>query len=359
MLNIITYLLIKHPVISLLNKHIKHTIPVKYHILFWLGYFIFNVLRWGSYFDDYLYSFKSNLVEFSIHIIIVYGNIFYLIPKYVLRKKYKSYIVIMILILAMVYVIRTGLNYILVTDLIFPESQVPLRFFDINFIIEVILGELYVISFVTSIKLLVEWFIEKKKNEDLVQLQLSTELKYLRNQIQPHFFFNTLNNLYALTLSKSDNAPQLVIKLSEMMQYILYKVDSSKTSLLKEIIHVNNFIDIECLRFGDRIESQLDITGDIEDVLVPPLLFSSFVENCFKHGLKENDKIKIEMHFKVFDKRYLEFTIINNFNPSLIKSNGIGNTNARRRLKLLFATNFVMESKVIDNTYNLYLKIPI
>ncbi len=265
----------------------------------------------------------------------------------------------MILILAMVYVIRTGLNYILVSDLIFPESQVPLGFFDINFIIEVILGELYVISFVTSIKLLVEWFIEKKKNEDLVKLQLSTELKYLRTQIQPHFFFNTLNNLYALTLSKSDNAPQLVIKLSEMMQYVLYEVDSSKTSLLKEIIHVNNFIDIECLRFGDRIDSQLDITGDIEDVLVPPLLFLSFVENCFKHGLKENDKIKIEMHFKVVDKRYLEFTIINNFNPRLIKSNGIGNTNARRRLKLLFANDFVMESKVVDNSYNLFLKIPI
>jgi len=316
-------------------------------------------MRWGSYFDDYLYSFKSNLVEFSIHIIIVYGNIFYLIPKYVLRKKYKTYVGIMILILALVYVIRTSLNYILVSDLIFPESQVPSSFYDINFIIEVILGELYVISFVTSIKLLVEWFIEKKKNEDLVQLQLSTELKYLRTQIQPHFFFNTLNNLYALTLSKSDNAPQLVIKLSEMMQYVLYEVDSSKTSLLKEIIHVNNFIDIECLRFGDRIDSQLDITGDIEDVLVPPLLFLSFVENCFKHGLKENDKIKIEMHFKVVDKRYLELTIINNFNPSLIKSNGIGNTNARRRLKLLFANNFIMESKVIENNYNLFLKIPI
>jgi sensor histidine kinase YesM len=316
-------------------------------------------MRWGSYFDDYLYSFKSNLVEFSIHIIIVYGNIFYLIPKYVLRKKYKTYVAIMILILAMVYIIRTGLNYILVSDLIFPESQVPLGFFDANFIIEVILGELYVISFVTSIKLLVEYFIEKKKNEDLVQLQLSTELKYLRTQIQPHFFFNTLNNLYALTLSKSDNAPQLVIKLSEMMQYILYEVDSSKTSLLKEIIHVNNFIDIECLRFGDRIESQLDITGDIEDVLVPPLLFLSFVENCFKHGLKENDKIKIEMHFEVVDKKYLEFTIINDFNPSLIKTNGIGNINARRRLKLLFANDFIMESKVLDNNYNLFLKIPI
>jgi len=85
----------------------------------------------------------------------------------------------------------------------------------------------------------------------------------------------------------------------------------------------------------------------------------SFVENSFKHGLKENDKIKIEMNFEVVAKRYLEFTIVNNFNPSLIKSDGIGNVNARRRLKLLFANDFVMDSKVTDDNYNLFLKIPI
>ena len=124
----------------------------------------------------------------------------------------------MIFILAMVYVVRTGLNYALVTEEAYPESVVPSSFFDFSFITEVILGELYVISFVTSIKFIVEWFLEKNKNTDLAKLQLSTELKYLRTQIQPHFFFNTLNNLYALTLQKSDNAPKLVIKLSEMMQ---------------------------------------------------------------------------------------------------------------------------------------------
>lgn len=172
----------------LFNKNFKLTIPLKYHVLFWVCYFGFNVLRWGSYFDDYSYSLKSNIVEFSIHIIIVYGNIFYLIPKLILRKKYKTYIAIMILILVLVYVIRTGLNYVLVTKELWPERGVPTSFFEINHLIEVILGELYVISFVTSIKLLVEWFIEKKKNEDLAKLQMSTELKFLRTQIQPHFF---------------------------------------------------------------------------------------------------------------------------------------------------------------------------
>jgi len=339
----------------------KNTIPVKYHILFWLCYFTFNVVRWGSYFDDYTYSIKSNIVEFAIHIIIVYGNIFYLIPRLILRKRYKTYIASMVLILAMVYMIRTGLNFRYVTSEIYPEAYYPGKFFKFNYVLEVVLGEIYVITFVTSIKLMVDWFIEKKRNENLAKLQLSTELKFLRSQIQPHFFFNTLNNLYALTLEKSDDAPRLVIKLSDLMQYVLYEVDSSQAPLLDEINHLNNYIDIEHIRFKGRIESEMDITGDIEDILVPPLLFLSFIENCFKHGLKENDKIKISMSFEVVTGGYLEFKLSNTFNPDINKENkhGIGIVNTERRLKLLFANNFVFETKIQENTYIIYLKIPV
>ncbi|GAA4892227.1 histidine kinase [Flaviramulus aquimarinus] len=326
-----------------------------------MGYFFFNVVRWGSYFDDYWYSLKSNLVEFPIHIIIVYINVYYLIPKFILRKKYWNYMFSLAIMLVSVYLVRTGLNYLLVTKDIWPEAEDPAKFLELNHIIAVVLGELYVIGFVTAIKLVIDWTIEKQRNEDLAKLQMSTELKYLRTQIQPHFFFNTLNNLYALTLKKSDNALRLIIKLSDMMQYILYEVKSSKASLLKEINHINNFIDIERLRFDDRVDAEMDITGGIEDICVPPLLFLSFVENCFKHGMKENDQLKIKMSFDVLNNGYLEFTLINNFNPKATEyiASGIGNENAKRRLKLLFSNNFVLESKVEGNTYKLFLKIPV
>lgn len=261
----------------------------------------------------------------------------------------------------MVYLVRTGLNYLLVTKEIWPEAEDSGKFLELNHTIAVVLGELYVIGFVSAIKLVIDWSIEKRRNEDLAKLQMSTELKYLRTQIQPHFFFNTLNNLYALTLEKSDNAPRLVIKLSEMMQYILYEVNSSKTSLLQEINHINNYIDIEKIRFPDSIESEMNITGNIEDIEVPPLLFLSFIENCFKHGLKGNDKIKINMCFEVSNKNYLEFKLSNNFNPQAIENNahGIGNTNSKRRLNLLFSNDFILETKTDVDIYNLFLKIPI
>lgn len=343
------------------NSRFKNTIPIKYHVLFWLGYFAFNVVRWGSYFHDYWYSLKSNLVEFPIHIIVVYINVYYLIPKLILRKKYLSYIGSITLMLIMVYLVRTGFNYLLVTKEIWPEAEEAGKFLETNHVIAVILGELYVLGFVTAIKLLIDWPLELKRNEDLAKLQLSTELKFLRTQIQPHFFFNTLNNLYALTLKKSDDAPRLVIKLSDLMQYILYEVKSSKASLLEEINHLNNYIDIEHIRFKDRIDLEMDITGDIEDVEVPPLLFLTFVENCFKHGLKENDKIKINMSFEVTNNRYLNFKLTNNFNPKISYEDrdGIGIRNTERRLKLLFANDFVLESSVKDNLYNLFLKIPV
>jgi len=214
-----------------------------------LGYFTFNVLRWGSYFNDYWYSIKSNLVEFPIHIIVVYFNVYYLIPKLILKRKNWQYLASLILILIAVYLTRTGLNYLLVTKEIWPEAEKAGKLLETNHVIAVILGELYVIGFVTAIKLLVDWTLEIKKNKELAKLQLSTELKLLRSQIQPHFFFNTLNSLYALTLVKSDNAPKLVIKLSEMMHYVLYEVDSAKAALLDEINHINNYIDIKQLKF--------------------------------------------------------------------------------------------------------------
>ncbi|MGC1630985.1 MAG: histidine kinase, partial [Gelidibacter sp.] len=293
----------------MLSKYnLRPSIPVKYHVLFWLLYFAFNVIRWGSYFNDYWYSLKSNLVEFPIHIIFVYINIYWLIPKLILRKRYWSYLFSLIVLLAMVYLVRTGLNYFLVTKAIWPEAESVGQFLQLNHIIAVVLGELYVIAFVSAIKLLIDWSIEKQRNEELAELQLSTELKYLRTQIQPHFFFNTLNNLYALTLIKSDNAPQLVIKISDMMQYVLYEVNSTKASLLEEINYINNFVDIARLRFNESIEWDTDITGDIEDVQVPPLLFLTFIENCFKHGLIDSDKVKVTMSFEVVQKDYLEFT---------------------------------------------------
>jgi len=347
---------------SIVKNKIGLTIPLKYHVIFWVSYFIFNVVRWGSYNDDFIYSLKSNLVEFPIHIVLVYLNIYYLIPKFILKGKYIAFILSLVAALIISYFSRLGLNFMFVSDEIWISmySTMPNQSMFNHFISEFI-GQIYVIAFATAIKIIVEWSIEKKRNEELSQLQLSTELKFLRTQVQPHFFFNTLNNLYALALNKSSSLPRLILKLSNMMEYVLYEVTDSKANLLEEIKHINNYIDIENLRFKDSVETELLITGDIEDIKVPPLLLITFVENCFKHGLKGNDKIIIKMNFEIVNKEYLEFNISNNFNPSTIDNNkkGIGISNSLRRLKLLFAKNFVLQPTVTNDIYSIFLKIPV
>lgn len=342
-------------------KNSSESIPVKHHILFWVGYFTFNVIRWGSYFDDYWYSLKSNLVEFPLHILIVYVNIFYLVPKFILRKKYKRYILFLLLSLSILYVVRTGLNYLLVTKNIWPEAEGAQQAFTFNHIIAVILGELYVVALVSAIKLTFDWVYEKKRAEDLQQIQLNTELNFLKSQIQPHFFFNTLNNLYALTLEKSDAAPTVVLKLSDIMQYVLYDVKEPLIRLYDEINYIQNYLDLEKLRYGERVNSKMNITGNIDEISVPPLLFLPFIENCFKHGAKDNDLIEVQITFEVLENKMLKFKVENNFNH-LIETNkkhGIGIQNVKRRLELLFNRNFKLKSTIKKQKYLVILKIPI
>ena len=359
--NAVILRLTKKVIISIFIKNPYNTIPIKYHVIFWVSFFIFNLIRWGSYYHDYWYSFKSNLVTVTIGMALVYANIYFLFPRYVLRKKYASYIFYFIIALCIFYVIRTELIYQFINENVWPESETPQNAYSFNHIIVVFLIGIYDVALVSTIKLTADWILERKRIEQLQKAQLTTELNLLKSQIQPHFFFNTLNNLYALAISKSDDAPRVILKLSDMMQYVLYDVNSPKVTLLQEIKHIDNYIDIEKMRFSDRIESELNITGEIEDVQVPPLLFLSFVENCFKHGLKENDRIFINMSFKVIDKKYLEFILINNFNPKVSQNakHGIGISNTKRRLDLLFSKDFKMESKIEGDTYNLFLKIPI
>lgn len=340
-------------------KKIDNKIPGIFHFIFWISYFLLNFFRWGSYFNDYWYSLKSNLVEFPLHILIVYFNIYILFPNFILKKKYYKFFLYFICSLIFLYIVRTGLNYILVTENIWPEAEGVQEAFTFNHIVAVIIGEIYVIAFVAAIKLIFDWMHEKNRVEDLQATQLKTELQFLKAQIQPHFFFNTLNNLYALTLGQSKQAPDVVLKLSEIMEYILYDARESEIRLLKEIKYIQNYIDLEKLRLRDRVIVQVNMQGDIEGKSVPPLLFLPFIENCFKHGVIENNKLNIVIEFEVTDSNVLNFSVTNNYNLFTQKNekHGIGNQNVLRRLELLFKDNFTLKTRTEKQNYIVELSI--
>ena len=339
---------------------IKFEIKLQNHFWFWGVYFLLNFLRWGAYFNDYGYSFKSNLIEFALHIPLVYFNLFVLVPKYVLKKKYYHYALGLLLSLMVVYLLKTGMTYYIISENIWPEANREYKPFDINHIVAVCIGELYVLGIASSVYLTFTWLRERDRNRALREEQFKIKLKYLKNQIQPHFFFNTLNNLYALSLESSDKVPDVIIKLSKLMEYVFYDVEGTKfVPLIKEIDYIQNYIEIEKLRF-ENVEMNINIESNIDEVKVPPLLFISLVENAFKHGGLNNDNLKIKINCKIIDG-WLHFEILNNFvhsHPGKTQK-GIGLTNTKKRLKLIFKNNYILEHKVKFNYYIILLKIPL
>lgn len=261
--------------------------------------------------------------------------------------------------LALLYVIRTGLNYYLVTENIWPEAEGIQKAFTFNHIVAVVLGEIYVIALVSAIKLTLDWVAEKRKNDQLKKAQLRSELSFLKSQIQPHFFFNTLNNLYALAIEKSDRTPDMVLKLSEIMHYVLYDAKGSSILLSKEINYIHSYLELEKLRYGDTIHSRLNIKGNIDDVEVPPLLFLPFIENCFKHGGNNNSNIVVDINFKKTKDKLL-FNVENNFNVEnkVLTKHGIGIENVKRRLKLLYNNKFKLKTNIFDDKYSVKLTLP-
>jgi len=342
-------------------QKLNFDIKLQNHIWFWGGYFTLNFLRWGAYFNDYPYSFKSNLIEFSLHIPLVYFNLFILVPGYVLKQKYIQYTIALIVSLFGIYLLKTALTYYLISENIWPEANREYNPFEVNHIVAVCIGELYVLAMASSVYLTLTWLRERERNRSLRENQFKIKLKYLENQIQPHFFFNTLNNLYSLSLESSDKVPDVIIKLSNLMEYVLYDVKGTKfVPLIKEIDYIQNYIEIEKLRF-ENVEVSINLTSNIEDIKVPPLIFISLVENAFKHGGLNNQNLKIKINCKVIDNKTLDFEILNNFviSQNINHKGGIGLVNTKKRLKLIYKNNYSLEHKTKLNYYIIRLQIPI
>jgi len=324
----------------ILNTSKLYRIQLQYHIIFWLTYFVFNTFRWGSYFNDYGYSLKTNLLGFPIHMALCYLNIFVLMPNLIYKKKYLLYVIAVLSAIFIMVVLKFNLTYILITHNVWPEGPETIDKLSLNYTIDMMMGELYVMTFVTAIKITFDFLKEQKRVTDLEKSQLETELLFLKSQISPHFFFNTLNNIYSLSVEKSNKTPKIVLKLSELMRYMLYDTRTQKQSLENEILCIQNYLDLERIRNDDRLEVNMSVSGDIHDKEISPIILLTFIENAFKHGVNKNTgKVKIDIRFKVKED-FLYFTISNptpeitahtdNFN----KSSGIGIENVKKRLEL-------------------------
>lgn len=210
-----------------------------------------------------------------------------------------------------------------------------------------------------AIKLLKYWYTNQKAQQILRQEKLQAELKFLKTQIHPHFLFNTLNNLYALTLKKSDKAPETVLKLSELINYMLYECRSDEVSLTREIKFIRNYVDIEKMRYGDKLDVDIRVSGEVTDRKIAPLILLPFVENCFKHGASEDLQ---QSWVKVTIDSHPDHLVIKVENSKAgtnghTREEGIGIENVKRRLDLLYPEKHALKIINGDETFLVILSI--
>jgi len=349
-----------------MNSKKIYQITIKHHVFFWLFYFLFNTFRWGMYFDDFSYSFQTNLIGFPIHMALCYTNIYVLMPSFLYSRKYSIFVLLLLASIFTMVLIKFNLTYYLVSQNVWPEGPEVINTITLSYAIDMMIGELYVITFVTAIKVTMDWIKEHKRVTDLEKVQLETELLFLRSQISPHFFFNTLNNIYSLAIEKSDKTAKIVLRLSELMRYLLYETKSKRQSLEKEIICIQNYLELERVRHEDLLEVNMNISGNINDKKIAPIILLSFVENAFKHGVNKNiGNVKININF-IVDGDFLYFSIDNpipkatEHKQQVISSSGIGLVNVTKRLALGYKPNeydLKVESDQSLHTVTLKIKI--
>lgn len=225
---------------------------------------------------------------------------------------------------------------------------------NIGFIILLMLG------FDTGLLAIFKLTQSEQKRTKLEKEHLNTQLAFLRNQVSPHFFMNTLNNIHALIDIDGEEAKSAIIQLSKLMRHLLYESESEQIPLKSEIKFIHHFIDLMRLRFTEKVDIQFNVTKPLPDCTIPPLLFTSFLENAFKHGVSYQTESFIHVNVTVADSK-LVFKIENS-NPKLSKdddSSGIGLENSIKRLNLLYKNNYTLKTSDQSDMYSIKLILPL
>lgn len=335
------------------------------HLLFWLGLFILFVvlaaLNSGTLWP-HVVTYSASL---PAQMLAAYVLNYYQIPQLLYKKKYVLFVASL---LVSIYVF-SALGRIAVVHIAEPfvrtdfvQESIGEILSDTAYLFSVYFTSIYIYAFIMMlIKAVKSRFEEKQRAEELQKEKITNELRFLKGQIQPHFLFNTLNNLYALTLSKSDLAPVVVLKLSELLDFILYQSHQSSIPISKELELIQGFIELETLRYGAKID--VDFIHEVPDtqVHIPPLLLLPLVENAFKHGVSGSvEKALIRMKLQA-DVNRLHFEIYNT-KPQIAKQKirtgkGIGTTNLKRQLDLAYPNAHHLDIEETDQDHTVQLSL--
>jgi hypothetical protein len=302
------------------------------HLMFWVA--IVFYFAWGFGFrGDATQSLLSSLFYLPGHMFMMYSLLYFLTPRYLVKKKYVSFAIGLVVVIIVCAGYAAAANLSLIAN----KNRFSGVTLDTG---RNILPFIHVAGLAFSIKFLNYWHQQKQQTIEAQREQLTTELELLKAQVHPHFLFNTLNNLYAYTLEQSEKAPEIVLKLSNLLRFMIYDSRAASIPLRKEVSLLQSYIELEQLRYGDRLDVSFTCNGMMADKMIAPLLLLPFLENAFKHGTsRQIDQCWISFDLNVKSSTLL-FKLVNSVDneedrkPAL--DGGLGLQNVKRRLDLLY-----------------------
>jgi len=340
---------------ELLNIRKSPIVPIAIHIFIWLSFLSLPLilLQWHNPKGFEHFPLKMFIWNNIILIAFFYLNYLVLIPKLFLKRKIWKYISSIFLSIVVESYIVLQTPYIL--NIPPPLHDKP----DFNFELRIIIFTIIAWAISTGIKMTNEWFKNESQKTLLEKEKLGAELAYLKSQMNPHFFFNVLNNICSLARKKSDDTEPAIIKLSQLMRYNLYTSQEDKVELEKEIQYLHDYIDIQKMRLANNVSIDFKVDGNIYPIKIEPLLFITFVENAFKHGINPQIKSEIKISINVIDSKVI-FKISNYSDANHVKQNeneGIGLKNVTRRLNILYPSKHILSISKNNNKFIVDLTI--
>jgi LytS/YehU family sensor histidine kinase len=337
-------------------RNIKTAWHIFWHLFFWMG--MISLFVFLARMNDHI-TMRQLLVIFLVFPIINIG-LFYLnflvyIPRFLDKKRYWAYACVILITIIAFGIIKYGAG-LLFKDVILVHNKGQQVGF-VSFFFNTVFTSLIFVFLSTVLKFTTDWFLNERIQRDLENQRLSAELAFLKSQINPHFLFNSLNSIYSLAYQRSETTPEAILKLSEIMRYMLYECNDNRVDLSKELQYLHNYIDLQKIRFGNKAFIDFKVMGNVTNQQIVPLLLIAFIENAFKHGVANDVMTPIKLLINVEECK-LHFYIQNKkhtHNRDAI--GGIGLTNVQRRLNLLYPEKYTLNIRDEEDTYTCELSI--
>ncbi|MFK7773896.1 MAG: sensor histidine kinase [Saprospiraceae bacterium] len=311
------------------------------HLLFWVLFGGIMLIIYSGFVGGYLKALAPTLVNLTGLIILTYVHLWYLLPQFFDKKNYLVYGVLVFILLLLTTLFRFIVGWEIVRILGWELADK----FTPDYFVGMIVTGLFLVLITIPLRLIENYFKKEELEQELKTQQLEAELRFLKAQVNPHFLFNALNNIYSLSFTNSSQTPEMILKLSDMMSYMLYDCKTEKVKLTNEINYLHNFIALQQLKKEGELNIEFLTKGDFSGIHITPMLFIPFFENAFKHGNLEDIQdgwLKSEM--KV-ESGKLFFSIKNTTQKEKPKSEkgGVGLENVRARLNLLYPNRHKLE----------------